>query len=47
MTKGFKLTPRAKAWISGLRTHYSARPPRGAEKADSVRAVEVGNFKFL
>lgn len=47
MTKGFKLTPRAKTWIAGLRDHYSARPPHGSENDAVHRVVEVGNFKFL
>jgi biotin carboxylase len=47
MTKGFTLTPRAKAWIAGLREQYSGRSPRGREKVVSSRAVEVGGFKLL
>ncbi|MBZ0268466.1 biotin carboxylase [bacterium] len=47
MTKGFQLTPRAKAWIRGLRAHYVTRSPRGAEKAEAERALEVGDFKLL
>jgi hypothetical protein len=47
MTKGFQLTPRAKAWIEGLRAQYVGRTPRPREKAAAERAVEVGAFKLL
>jgi D-alanine-D-alanine ligase-like ATP-grasp enzyme len=38
MTRGFKLTSRAKAWISGIREHY--RPGR-ASAAQRAEAVEL------
>ena len=47
MTKGFKLTERAKAWISGIRAQYSAGRAGAAERAEQVKAVEVAGFKLL
>ena len=47
MTKGFKLTSRAKAWIAGIRSHYTPGRAGAADRAEQVAAVEVGGFKLL
>jgi len=47
MTRGFKLTERAKAWIKGIRAHYDAGRVGRAKKAEVQRKVEVGGFKLL
>ncbi|MBI1356456.1 MAG: biotin carboxylase [Acidobacteria bacterium] len=47
MTEEFQLTDRAKAWISGIRGQYRARPLQAAETTAAERVAEVGGFKFL
>ena len=47
MTKGFRLTPRAKAWALGIKDHYL--PGRASAKArtEQKRQAEVAGFKLL
>jgi len=47
MTRGFKLTARAKAWIHGIRAHYRPGRVRGVDRAEGLELAEVGGFKFL
>lgn len=47
MTDSYNLTSRAKTWIKGIREHYSARPPRGKEKAEAEAVANAGGFKML
>jgi hypothetical protein len=47
MTKGFKLTERAKAWIAGIRAHYDAGRVSAPKRAQVARQVEVAGFKML
>lgn len=47
MTKGFKLTPRGKAWIAGIRAHYEGRPIGVAETREVEKVAAAGDFKFL
>lgn len=47
MTDNFKLTSQAKAWIQGIRSQYSARPPRGQEKAEAAAIAGIGGFKMM
>ncbi len=47
MTDNFKLTSRAKAWIQGIRDQYSARAPRGEEKATAAMMADGGGFKLM
>ncbi len=43
MTKNFRLTARAKKWIDGIRSHYSAE----ATKAPAPEGAVAGSFKML
>lgn len=47
MTRGFKLNARAKAWISGLRAHFSAGRARPAQLAQAEEISAAAGFKFL
>lgn len=47
MNKGFKLTPRAKAWISGIKAHYDAGRASKKQLAQAPNPAEVGGFKLL
>jgi D-alanine-D-alanine ligase-like ATP-grasp enzyme len=47
MDDDFQLTPRAKAWIAGIRAQYSGRPLETAETQAAARVAEVAGFKFL
>jgi hypothetical protein len=47
MTRGFKLTSRAKAWISGIREHYRPGRASAAQRAEAVELAEVASFKLL
>jgi hypothetical protein len=47
MTKGFKLTERAKSWIDGIRAHYDAGRSSAPRRAEVARKVEVAGFKLL
>lgn len=47
MTKGFKLTPRAKAWIAGIRASYRGGRSNAPQRAKVAREVEVAGFKLL
>jgi hypothetical protein len=47
MTKGFKLTGRARSWIEGIRAHYSAGRASAVQRAAKPGPVEVGGFKLL
>jgi len=47
MTDNFKLTAKAKAWIKGIRGRYSARPPRGEERAVAEALAGGSTFKML
>ncbi len=47
MTDGFKLTKRAKAWISGIRAHYSAGLATAARTAQVREQADLAAFKLL
>jgi hypothetical protein len=47
MTRGFKLTKRAKSWISGINAHYSAGRATARERTQAEAMAEASNFKFL
>ncbi len=48
MDDDYQLTPRAKAWIRGLRAHYQAVALTPAQRVPAVsHAAEVGGFKML
>ena len=47
MTKGFKLTARAKAWIDGIRGHYRAGRASAGERAQAEEQAAFSGFKFL
>jgi hypothetical protein len=47
MTDDFQLTERAKAWIAGIRGHYTSQPITPAEAPTVEKVAEVGGFKFL
>ena len=47
MTKGFKLTSRAKSWIDGIRGHYVAGRATAAQRAEVVEEAAFSGFKFL
>ena len=47
MTNGFQLTGRAKAWIRGIRAHYSAGRASAVSRSEQARATEAGGFKLL
>ena len=47
MTKGFKLTARAKAWIDGIRGQYQGGRASAAQRAEAEGLAEVAGFKFL
>lgn len=45
MTEDFELTPRAKAWIHGIRARFAATPVEAPQEV--VEAEEIGRFKML
>jgi hypothetical protein len=47
MTKNFKLTERARAWIRGIRAQYDVGRVSKQKQARIERDVAVGGFKFL
>ncbi|MBL8858307.1 MAG: biotin carboxylase [Planctomycetes bacterium] len=47
MTKNFKLTERARAWIRGIRGQYNAGSVTKEKRARVEREVAVGAFKLL
>jgi len=47
MTRGFRLTPRAKAWIHGIKAHYRGGRANATQRAEAERVAEVAGFKFL
>lgn len=47
MGKGFKLTDRAKAWIQGMRAHYSGGAVAQPALAEAERVAEAAGFKML
>ncbi len=47
MTRGFKLTNRAKAWIHGIREHYRPGKATKREHAEAADLADLGGFKFL
>jgi len=47
MTKNFKLTPRARSWIRGIREHYESGRVSKQKQARAEREVAVGGFKLL
>ncbi len=47
MTRGFKLTARAKGWIEGIRAHYRPGRSNAAERAEVTAAAEYSGFKLL
>lgn len=47
MDDDFQLTPRAKAWIEGIRAQYKGRPLQPKEDEAVARVAEVAGFKFL
>lgn len=48
MTKGFKLTTRAKAWIAGIREAYVPGRSTAAQRTEAVEQESgFGGFKFL
>jgi len=47
MTKGFKLTSRAKAWVEGIRGQYVAGKSTASGRAEAAGLAEVAGFKFL
>jgi hypothetical protein len=47
MTKGFKLTPRAKQWIAGIRGQYRPGKASAAKRADALELADVSTFKLL
>lgn len=47
MTRGFKLTARAKAWIAGIRAHYAPGRANAGLRAEAEKVAEVAGFKFL
>jgi hypothetical protein len=46
MTDDFKLTKRAKEWISGIQSQYKSTEPDGSQ-ADFEKLEEVGSFKIM
>jgi hypothetical protein len=47
MTKDFKLTARARDWISGIRAQYNADSVTKQQRVRAEREVAVGGFKLL
>jgi hypothetical protein len=47
MDDDFRMTPRAKAWVAGMRAQYESRPVKPVETATVERIAEVGGFKLL
>jgi len=47
MTKGFRLTPRAKAWANGIKAHYLPGRANATARAEQARQAEVAGFKLL
>ncbi len=47
MTKGFNLTPRAKAWAAGIKAQYSVGRPNAKAAAEVSKRAEVAGFKLL
>jgi biotin carboxylase len=47
MTRSFKLTDRARAWIRGIRAHYDVGRASAARKAEVERRAAVSSFKLL
>lgn len=48
MTKGFKLTARAKKWIAGIRGNYTPTRSTAAQRAEAIEQESgFGGFKFL
>jgi len=47
MTKGFKLTERARSWIHGIRAHFEGGSVGRRKQSMIQREVAVGGFKML
>ncbi len=47
MTRGFKLTDRAKTWIEGIRGEYEFGHATAKARAQAAKRVEVAGFKLL
>jgi len=47
MTKNFRLTKRAKQWITGIRGEYGTGRSNAARRAEVQERAEVAGFKFL
>jgi hypothetical protein len=47
MTKNFRLTKRAKQWISGIRGEYGTGRSNAAKRAEVQERADVAGFKFL
>ncbi len=47
MTRGFKLTDRAKAWIDGIRGAYDVGSATAKGRKEAGELAEVGGFKLL
>jgi hypothetical protein len=47
MTKGFRLTARAKAWAEGIQAHYKAGRATSSASAEPALQAQVGGFKLL
>jgi D-alanine-D-alanine ligase-like ATP-grasp enzyme len=47
MTRGFKLTERAKGWIAGIRSHYESGRASASKMAQATKVAEASGFKLL
>ncbi len=47
MQRNFRLTPRAKAWIKGIRGQFKSGRASRVDREGVAERVEVGGFKFL
>lgn len=47
MTRGFKLTDRAKAWIDGIRGEYDFGRVSAKARAQAAKRVDIAGFKLL
>lgn len=47
MTKGFKLTNRAKAWVNGVKEQYEGGSATARQQAAMAEQIEASDFKLL